>query len=373
MKGDACAVSGIKIGIDGRALYGKRAGVGHYVYHLCKELDGLLPNAQFIVYSQEPIELPVSSERWVLRIDQFPLARYMRPVLWLKTRCGQLCKKDSLDVFWAAATFLPRLERGVRTVCTVYDLNYIVVPETMSPFHKLSHQLFFERDVASADKVISISHGTAQRLEDLVGRASDVIIQPSVDECFTPQSEKDIQDCLALYGIDSPYILAVATWEPRKNLGLLIRAFINMKMDGLLPSHRLVLVGGRGWKDRRLVSLVTSDCKQNILPLGYVPDAHLPPLYAGADVFVFPSIYEGFGIPVLEARACGTKVVTSDLPELREAGGAEAIYIDPTEVGIREGLLAACEMPRKCVEHLNLPTWEQGAKMLAGVLTSETR
>lgn len=366
------AYSHIRIGIDGRALYGKRAGIGHYVYHLCKELDGILPNAQFIVYSQEPIELPVSSERWVLRIDQFPLARYMRPVLWLKTRCGKLCRIDSLDVFWAAATLLPRLERSVRTVCTVYDLNCMIVPGAMSTAQRWSHQLFFGRDVKSADTIISISHGTAQRLKDLVGRSSDAIIQPSVDECFTPQSEKDIQDCLALYGIDSPYILAVATWEPRKNLELLVKTFINMKMEGLLSNHRLVLVGGRGWKDQRLVSLTTSDCKQNILPLGYVPDAHLPPLYAGADVFVFPSIYEGFGMPVLEARACGTKIVTSDLPELREAGGAEAIYVDPTEVGIREGLLAACKMPRKCVEHLNLPTWEQGARVLASALAGET-
>ena len=358
----------IRIGIDGRALYGKRAGIGHYVYHLCKELDGLLPNAQFIVYSQKPIELPISSERWVLRMDRFLLAK---SVLWLKTRCGRLCKQDELDVFWASATLLPRLGRSVRTVCTVYDLNYIVVPETMSTLHKLSHKLFFKRDVASADKVISISHGTAQRLEDLVGRASDVIIQPSVDECFRPQSEKDIQDCLALYGINSPYILAVATWEPRKNLELLIKTFSNMKADGLLPNHRLVLVGGRGWKDQRLVSLMTSDCDQNILPLGYVPDAHLPPLYAGADIFVFPSIYEGFGIPVLEASVCGTRVVTTDLPELHEAGGSDAIYISPTEVGIREGILTACKMPKKRTEHLDLPTWEEGARIMASVLVGE--
>ena len=362
----------LTIGIDGRALYGKRAGIGHYVYHLCKELDGLLPNAQFIVYSQWPIELPISSERWILRVDRFPLAKYMKPVLWLKTRCGKLCKQDELDVFWAAATLLPKLGRSVRTVCTVYDLNYVVVPETMTTTHRLSYQLFFERDVASADKVISISHGTAQRLEDLVGRASDAIIQPSVDKCFRPQSKKDIQDCLALYGIDSPYILAVATWEPRKNLELLIKTFINMKADGLLPNHRLVLVGGRGWKDQRLVSLATSDCKQNILPLGYVPDEHLPPLYAGADVFVFPSLYEGFGIPVLEARACGTRVVTTDLPELREAGGSDAIYVKPSYDDLRRGIMYALSQPTPRSTS-NLPSWNSCAKLMAEVIADSAQ
>lgn len=357
----------MKIGIDGRALQGSRTGVGRYVYELCRELDRALPSAQFVVYSSVPLEMPVLSERWILRLDQSPLAKYIKPVLWLKYRCGLLCKKDNLDVFWGAATFLPRLPRTVRTVITVYDLNFKIVPKTMSITHRWAFRLFFKKDVARADFVTAISKGSSERLLSLFGRAVDAIVYPAIDASFSPQSETLVQEVLLRYALSRPYLLAVATWEPRKNLDLLIHTFLDMKEQGLLSEHKLVLVGGRGWRDQRLAALLSET--DSVIPLGYVPDEQLAPLYSGADIFIFPSIYEGFGMPVLEARACGTRVVTSDIPELREAGGEDAIYVAPTAEGIRQGILVGLSQGKLSgIIKRCFPSWEIGARDLAAAL-----
>ncbi len=354
----------MRIGIDGRALQGGRTGVGRYVYELCRHLDYLLPGAEFLIYSNAVVELPVLSHRWKLRLDTFALAKHMKPVLWLKYRCGLLCEKDNLNVFWGGATFLPRLPRTVRTVITVHDLNFKIVPATMGLTHRWAFKLFFKKDVAQADVVLANSKGSSDRLYKLFGRAADAIVYPAVTSNFKPQSDELVQEVLSRYALAAPYLLAVATWEPRKNLELLIRVFLDMKMRGMLSEYRLVLVGGRGWKDQRLTALLTGT--DSVIPLGYVPDEELAPLYSGAEVFIFPSIYEGFGMPVLEARACGTKVVASDTPELREAGGQDAIYVSPTLEGIRDGILAGLSpgKPVRAIER-RLPSWEVGAKVLA--------
>ena len=99
----------MKIGIDGRALQRNRAGIGRYIFELCRELDKVLSDATFYLYSQIPVEMPVRTKRWVPRIDQFPYSKNMKSVAWLKFRCGCLCKTDNLDVFWASSTFLPKL------------------------------------------------------------------------------------------------------------------------------------------------------------------------------------------------------------------------------------------------------------------------
>lgn len=186
---------------------------------------------------------------------------------------------------------------------------------------------------------------------------------------FVPQSAEAIQACLALYDLPDSYLLTVAAWEPRKNLERLVRAFTELRESGVLPDRKLVLVGTRGGRGRRaLTELLDQDAGQHVMCIGYVPDEHLPVLYAGAEVFVLPSLYEGFGLPVLEARACGARVVTTDIPELREAGGSEAIYVEPTTEGIQEGILTAVARKTHPPMRSVLPTWEQGAQKLATIL-----
>ncbi|SNX29118.1 Glycosyltransferase involved in cell wall bisynthesis [Polynucleobacter meluiroseus] len=358
----------MKIGIDGRALLGSRTGVGRYVYELCREIDLLLPSAQFYVYSPLPLELPVISDRWTLRLDDSIFAKWLKPVLWLKFRCGYLCKQDNLNVFWGAATFLPDLSLAVRTVVTIYDLNFVIAPKTMSFTHRWAFKLFFVKNLARANIVLAISMGTSERLLKIFGRRADVIVCPSVNPSFVRQREDVIKSVMKKYSLDRPYLLAVATWEPRKNLELLILTFLEMKNQGHLNSYKLVLVGGRGWKDQRLSAL--SRKTDQIISLGFVPEECLPAIYTGADIFIFPSIYEGFGMPVAEALACGTTTITSDTPELREVGGNDAIYIEPTLEGIRRGILDGLGQPLK---HNFIAqathSWEDGARSMVTAFT----
>jgi glycosyltransferase involved in cell wall biosynthesis len=356
----------LRIGIDGRPLQGNRRGDGRYVFELCKRIDAFMPKAKFFVYSSVPVEMPVLSDRWVLRNDRFPFSKFS-PLLWLKLRGCCFCRRDHLDVFWGTNVFLPMLPHTVKKVVTVHDFRFLVAPETFIKLHFLANRLFFKNDILKADIILANSEGTSKRIHDLMALQSTVM-RPAVGKVFKPQTSQQIENSLKSYGINFPYLLNVAVWDPIKNIELLVRTFINMKNQGLLPKHKMVLVGGKGWKYRSLTSMVSIDGGKNIVSLGYVSDKDLASLYAGADLFIFPSIYEGFGIPVLEARASGARVVTTDIPELREAGGPDAIYIKPTERGIRNGILAALEQPPPTPDFDNSPKWEQGALILVDAL-----
>lgn len=359
----------IRIGIDGRAFMGRPTGVGRYVTELCTHLDRLLADARFFVYAPSAIRLPVCSERWFARIDRSWMAASLNRGLWLIARAGRLCCHDRLDAFWGAVTLLPALAPTVRAVSTVYDLTHKIVPATIRARDLWARRVFFARSVARADHLLAISQGTAAKVKSLYGRAA-AVVPPGASAQFTPQPRKRVEDCLDKYRLKTPYLLAVGTREPRKNFEVLAAEFLQMKAEGLLSAHALVLAGGKGWKDRRLCAILERGACRGVSVLDYVHQEDLPALYTGADALLCPSLYEGFGIPVLEARACGTLVVASDLPELREAGGDDTVYIEPNPAGLRQGILAAVNASTRIrTRAAGLPTWEEGAETLAHVLT----
>ena len=361
----------MKIGIDGTTLVGKRAGVGRYVFELCRALDRQLPQANFYVYSHIPVEMPVKSERWHARVETAGLASRLRGILWLKMRAGALCKTDNLDFFWASGTFLPKLQPTVKSVATVYDLNLHLVPESMKWTALWAYKLFFDRDIRHARSILAISNGTAERLHRILGRRADGIVVPAVSPSFRRPDSRVTDVTLAKLGVRRPYLLAVGTLEPRKNLAMLVEVFAQLKRMGQFSQHQLVLAGGKGWKDQGLQQLLEKYEGTGILPLGYVADADLPSLYSGSDAFVFPSIYEGFGMPVLEARACETRIVASDIPEIREAGGVGPLYIPPTATALFSALQQVLTSDSVAMSSAqSLPSWDDGARVLAHALGS---
>lgn len=354
----------LKIGIDGRALVGNLAGTGRYVFELCKQLDKYLPSCCFYIYAPAEINLPVKSKRWICRIDENFIAKKLKPVLWLKLRCGRLMRDDDLDIFWATSHFLPHLSSRIKTILTVYDVVFKVFPKSMSLPHLMAHYLCFKRDLLKANLIVSISKGTMQRLKSLYGVDTHSIVYPSVDtDVFNINGRNN--NCHP-----NPYILTVATLEPRKNLATLIESFIYLKDQNKLPQNAdLVLAGAGGWRNEKLTQLLIQKKRRDIIIKGYVSNQELISLYSGCLVFVLPSIYEGFGIPVLEARACNSKVVTSDIPELREAGGTEAFYVQPTLEGIAKGIQQAVNGSNLLHRHkATFDSWSDSGKKMADAI-----
>jgi glycosyltransferase involved in cell wall biosynthesis len=364
------AKASLRIGIDGDALRAPLSGVGHYLFNLCRELDTLLPEAIFFAYSRlasTAVRLP--SARWQLRREPIAAFRRLPSFVWLKTRCRAMCAQDRLDVFWAGRTIHPGLGRGVRTACTVHDLNHLVVPDTMQFQTRWSNRLWFRRDILTADCVLTNSFGTAERTRRMIGAEVNDVVRPGVTTEFHPSgvgSALAISEKMSRLGVKRPYLLSVATPEPRKNLDIVLRAYIDLKKSGQLSDHCLVLAGPTGWKNRVLEQRLEEARAHDLVLAGYVSDELMPALYAGADALIFPSLYEGFGMPVLEARTCGARVVTTDIPELREAGDEYVVYVQPTLEGVKEGILRALGSPQPPPAAIR--TWREAASVLARAL-----
>jgi len=321
----------LRIGIDGRILGGHLKGMARYIWELCKGLDVILPRAEFYLYSREHTGLPPISNRWYERSDGV-LGRRLPKSLWAVMRPAIMGQRDRLDVYWGGAGLIPLMGPYVRSVLGVHDLVYKLMPEAMSARARWAMKMFFEPSLSRADAVVTNSHGTADRLRAITGHKADAVVLPGISSEFRPQPET--------------------------------------KIDTVLARHSLVLVGDRGWRDSSLAQLLSSSGSR-INWLGFVEDEELIGLYSGCDVFVYPSKYEGFGMPVLEARACGARIVTSDSPELREAGGSDPIYVIPNESGIASGILAAISSRGKAALDWRKQTWRASSVILASTLTNE--
>ena len=241
------------------------------------------------------------------------------------------------EVYHATEHLLPRLARP--TVLTVHDLIFEHLPQ----YHTLTNRTFLRVAmplfVGRADAIIAVSQHTKQDLVDLYRTAADKIyvIPQGINEDLRPADENDIRQVQERHAIRRPYLLMVGTLEPRKNHALAFAALRLLKAEGW--PHCLVVVGQSGWlfeSVRQQVEIL--DLTDDVIFTGRVPDADLPALYSGATCFLMPSLYEGFGFPVLEAMACGAPVVCSKASSLPEVTGDAAQFIEPLHA---EGMAAA--------------------------------
>jgi len=216
----------------------------------------------------------------------------------------------------------------------------------MPPATLWAYRLFFATDVRRAGRIASNSLGTARRLMESLGRASDIVAPPGVGPNFYVPSEEEVAAMLPQVGGHRPFILALATLEPRKNLGLLIDAYVALRTAGHLDGYELVIAGAKGWGKPALPPAEPEWLAREIRYIGFVPNEVLPSLFRAAQLFVFPSVYEGYGMPVAEAVACGARVLATDIPELREAGGDAAFYVPADISSLKKGILAALAQPR---------------------------
>jgi glycosyltransferase involved in cell wall biosynthesis len=275
------------------------------------------------------------------------------------------------DLFWTPGTFLLPVRCSI--VGTIYDLTTIIFPQ----FHKrkvVEHQeKMFNYFKENASLIIAISENTKMDIMKYLRIPEDKIrtIYCGVgDEFRKIEDIKVLKSRLRGIGIDYPYILYLGTLEPRKNVERLIEAFIQLKKRKQI-NGKLVISGIKGWGYQSIFDkVVSSGIEKEIIFTGFVPNESLPFLYNGASAFVYPSLYEGFGLPVLEAMACGVPVVTSNVSSLPEVAGDAAILINPYSVDeLADGIwriLSDEELRTQCIkkgiERAKSFTWERCAK-----------
>ena len=335
----------LHIGMDACSLRGRLTGIGRYTWEICRELDHLMPEAVFSLYSPQPLSLDLPSSRWSVCSGGALWARHGSSYGWLRWFVGRMAARDGVAVFWSPRTLLPARIGSMATVVTAHDLNFRLHPRSMPRITCLAQRLWYARDLRRADAVVANSRGTADRLKSLLGIEADAVVRPGVSVCFYPHTRDQVRMGLKKLDIERPYFLAVGTLEPRKNLSTLIDAWLSLRAEGLMAEHDLLIVGGKGWRDGELARKLRTTKSSGVRALGSVSDEDLALLYTGSMAFVMPSVYEGFGMPLQEARACGARLVASDIPELRESGGEDAIYVSPNVDGIANGLQAALSAP----------------------------
>lgn len=355
----------MRLGIEARPLRGVRTGIGNWTWNLLGELPGLIPDLEVFLYLPDGFSCnpPPALTNPIKRRNK-PLPG-MSGHFWVKWRVRSLVLQDELDVFWAPRTLYPSgLAAKVPVVTTIHDLNAILFPETMKIANLIAHKLWFRSDLLNATKIVSNSEGTARRMKNLIGRDADAIVRPGVNGAFCMQNDAGVDMIRQRYGLGRRYLIFVGTLEPRKNLDQLLLAHRDVNV-GLAEPLELLLVGQRGWRNQPLTRQLEAGVV-NVRELGFVPDEDLPSLYAGAEAFVMPSLYEGYGMPAAEARACGARLVVSDIPELHEAAGPDAIYVAPTAHAIAKGINLALRSPRPAPRPGQ--SWKDSASILAEVL-----
>lgn len=328
----------LTIGVDAsRSYVAQHTGTERYSRRIVDALLAAAPDHRFILYvnsTPPPAEPPPNA---TFRCIPFPR-------LWTHLRLSAELRSHPVDALFVPAHVVPPVHPRT-TVVTIHDLGYLHEPGAHTTWARRYLDWSTRWSVRAAARVIAISNATR---DDLIRRyrvpaAKIHVIPHGVDEAFRPLPKEEVTAALDRIGLRQPYVLFVGTLQPRKNIPRLIAAFHLMADEN--PALLLVLAGTRGWLAEQIdAAIADSPHRDRIMLPGHVADGDLPALYSGACAAALPSLYEGFGLPVLEAMACGTPVVVSDRGSLPEVAGSAGIMVDPIDpASIAAGLRCALD------------------------------
>ncbi|MEA3459784.1 MAG: glycosyltransferase family 1 protein [Chloroflexota bacterium] len=373
----------MRIGIDCTAAVHQRAGIGRYTRELVEALARLDRRNQYVLFvAGKPVPgSPALGLSQVLennfRLRSVPLSDRVLAILW--HRFGLPLPVEAfigkVDIFHSPDFVLPPTR--ARTILTVHDLSFLRVPECFDANLRIYLEEAVPRSVRRADLVLADSESTKRDLVGLLDAnpAMVKVVYPGVDERFCPiANEVVLEEVRKRYGLPQRFVLSLGTLQPRKNFPRLIEAY------SLLVTHhaslKLVIVGGKGWfYDEIFAKVRELGLEGRVIFPGFIAEEDLPALYSLAELLVFPSLYEGFGLPPLEAMACGVPVVTSNTSSLPEVVGDAGLMVQPTDVeGLAEAMGRALEdralrgrMIEKGLRRARKFTWEKSARQLLGI------
>lgn len=345
----------------------RSAGVHIYTRELLRHLPSAAPDNEYEAFvgpgvwppsGVGAINAPVPTERPLIRIA------------WEQAGFPVQARQAHLGLVHGTVNVIPELAPGP-TAVTVHDLSFLRHPDRLSTRRRQYLKWVVGRSARRAGHVIAVSRSTRDDLIELAGVPEEKIsvIPLGVDPSFQPAASNPDESV----PLDRrPYILHVGTLEPRKNVDVLVRAFARLREATHLP-HALALVGARGWSYEPIFQLVNSlGLEDHVRFVDYVDSADLPRWYTDADLFAFPSVYEGFGLPVLEAMACGLPVVTSDSSSLRELAADAALLVEPGSPEALEDAMRRILEDRSLRDRLRAKGLERAAHFSWEVTARET-
>ncbi|MCX5749223.1 MAG: glycosyltransferase family 1 protein [Candidatus Saganbacteria bacterium] len=361
----------MRIAINAGLLSERAFGIRTYLENLVRALlviDG--KNRYFLLAGGDDIARPAGNASVVK--PAWALNNYFLRNLWEQTALPLLLDRISPDIFHSPDHILPLMPAKGRKVITVHDLAFFRLPGAYSLRKRAFKHLITPVTVRRADRIIADSDNTKKDIIEYFGTDPEKIdvIHLGVGEEF-----KVISDEAALgrarekYGLNRPFIMFVGTIEPRKNIKRLVEAFISAVKDKKI-SEDLVIVGNNGWLFKDILSFIKEQGMGRVKIIDSMRQEDLPLVYNCAELFIYPSLYEGFGLPPLEAMACGVPTVTSNTSSLPEVVGDAAIKVNPCNTGnISDAIVQVLSDPRikkslseKGLERAKLFTWEAAAR-----------
>ncbi len=325
------------IGIDAsRANRQKKTGTEWYAYHIIQELKKIDSNNQYILYSNEKLsqDLAKCPENWQVKILSWPF-KY----IWTHFRLSWEMLVNPPDILFVPAHSVPLIHRG-RTIVTIHDLGFLHNSEIYHPLARIYHQFSAWWSVRKAKKIITISEYSKKDIIKIYDIPETKIVSIPLGinkKNFYPIDDRNqIDKVKKKFNITKKYFFYIGRLEKKKNIPFLLKTWLEFERKFI--DYELVLAGHKSFGSDEIDILI--DRANNVKILGYVDVEYIPGLMSGAEAFIFPSLFEGFGLPLLEAMACGCPVISSNSTSLPEVGSDAALYFNPDDPG---GLLELME------------------------------
>ena len=364
-----------KIGINAHLLSPvsgyRRAGIHQYIAQVLRNLPRLNGRSHYTIYTRDCASIE-EREGFKVVSSSWPTEKRSVRILWEQVSWPIQIEQEQFDLLHSMAFVSPILHK-IPTIVTVYDLSFVHFPDTFPALQRLYLHSQTARSVRSARRVITISEASRQDLHDFFEIPLDKIdvVLPGVDQVFRSVPADQVNAFREKQGITGRFILHVGTLQPRKNVPVLLEAFSLSRAKGTV----LVLAGAKGWQYDEIFAMIKDlGLERRVHFTGYVADQELPLWYNAADALVFPSIYEGFGMPVLEAMACGTPVIAARTSSIPEAGGEAALYFEPQDAAALARHIDSVLDDDRLAKHMQQSGLEQAQKFSweqAGIETSQ--
>ena len=360
----------LRIGIDARAAAEVPAGRGRYVRELLRALAKRDDPHRYLLYTRRGWDEPLD-DRFSWRERDLPES------VWHLHAAH--AANGECDVFLATNSYVTPWFLRIRTVLVVHDLIPFQTNVRANRRAAIIERLTIRRALQRASLIVCDSYSTRRDLLRLwpSTESKSEVVQLAVSESFSHRRDQGtLEEVRSRHGLSKPFVLCVGTLEPRKNLVRVLDAYARLP-ERLRASHLLVLVGPRGWEFDEILERAGA-LDERVKLLGHVPDDDLAALYALCDVFCYPSLYEGFGLPLLEAMSAGAPSITSNLSSLPEVGGDAVAYVDPTSVDeILAALVHLLDSPEerealsvRARQNAAAFSWERTAEEVARLLTA---